>query len=243
MRKEPIRKIHKRLYDETVNAERIPAAKYLLAVAIKASNRIRKAQPTGGGSLAAAVFVAFKKSKVDDVAKKTVNHQVSVQAELEKDEAIRDAIDWNRVDEKWFYLASSHADCAKDHLPYQGRLYVDEKAPAGAISYAKSRGLRTLQWVLGEPAWFVTRPNCRHYFMALTEEQVRGKRLKDLRKKYKTEGKLGDRRLSTPASGAVEEYEDRLRMLRAMYREYPTEMIKKEIEKAELLVKKWKKRL
>ena len=137
-------------------------------------------------------------------------------------------------------MASSHNDCAADHKPYQGRLYVDEKAPKEVIDYAKSRGLYTVQWVMDGPAWFITRPNCRHYFVSLKLDQVKGKSDKKLTKKYKTHSVEGNRDFQTPRSRAIEEYTDRLRMLKSLYWEHKTQKLKNEIVKTELLIKKWK---
>lgn len=162
------------------------------------------------------------------------------ETEKRKDVIIKDYIEKNRDQGKWFYLASSHNDCAEDHKDYQGRLYVDNTAPKEIMNYARSRNFLSLQWVMGDPVWFITRPNCRHYFVALSEEEVRKKSLKHLKKKYKTHSEEGDRDLATPKTEAIKEYTDRLRLLRALYNEYPTDKLKAEILKTELLLKKWK---
>lgn len=207
---------------------------------IKITNRAKKIQAKDEGLLAIALFDLIHKAHINDKAKKLINHDTQVIAENKKLEIIDDFIEDNRDNGKWFYLASSHSDCAKDHLPYQGRLYVDEKAPEDVIQYAKSRGLYTVQWVMDAPAWFITRPNCRHYFVGLSEGDVRGKTLRRLRRKYKTHTREGDRQFSTPRKIAIDEYQDRLRMLRALYREYPTDKLKNEVVKTEMLLKKWK---
>lgn len=238
---DPLRKIHKALYDATVSEKPQYADKYLLAMAIKASNRAQKVVAKSQGLLAIALWDLFHKAHMDEKAKKIINYDAQRIAEKEKSALIGDFVDENRKEGKWFYLASSHNDCAEDHKPYQGRLYVDEKAPKEAMDYAKSRGLYTVQWVMGAPAWFITRPNCRHYFVAMPLDAARGKSLRKLRKKYKTHTPEGDRAFQTPRRAAVEEYTDRLRMLRGLYREYPTDILKKEILKAEMLVRKWKK--
>lgn len=203
---------------------------------VKAANKAKKVREA---DLAAALFAFIWDSKISDKAKKVINHDASRQAEMRKDELIRDTIQENRESGRWFYLASSHEDCAKDHLPYQGKLYVDEKAPPEAIAWARKRGLYTVQWVMDSPAWFITRPNCRHYFVGLTLSQVDRKPLKRLKRKYKTHTREGDREFQTPRRIAVEEYRDRLEMLRGLWRVRPTERLKKEILKAEMLLRKW----
>lgn len=235
------KKIHKALFDATINKKSQYRDKYLLGFAIKLSNKAKKVPGESGAILAVALFNMFHKQKMNDKAKKIINHQIEVEAEKEKEGAIRDFMDASRKNGEYFYLASSHGDCAEDHKAYQGRLYVDEKAPEDAIKYAHDRGLYTVQWVMGKPAWFITRPHCRHYFVSLTEEQVRGKTLKKLSHKYKTYTKKGNMDFQTPAKAAIAEYEDRLRMLRALQEVYRTQRLKDEILKTELLLKKWKK--
>lgn len=231
------------MYDATINTKAPYRDKVLLAFAIKTANKAKKVSAENVGLLAIALFDLFKNQHSNDKAKKIINHQVSVEAEKEKNGTLDQFIKDSRSNGEWFYLASSHGDCAKDHKPYQGRLYVDEKAPQDVIDYARSRGLYTLQWVMDAPAWFITRPNCRHYFVSLPLDQVQGKSLKALRRKHKTYTKEGNRDFQTPAKAAVEEYEDRLKMLKALYREHPTPTLKAEITKTELLIKKWKKAL
>lgn len=82
-----------------------------------------------------------------------------------------------------FLLCSSHGGCAPDHEDLQGRLYVDDdwvaKVPAHergevAMEIARRR-LRTLGDVAGAPHYLWTRPNCRHTFLRLTLDEVRGR--------------------------------------------------------------------
>lgn len=236
VRKEPVRKIHKALFDATVNMKE---AKYLLAMAIKLANRAKKAVPTGDETSAAAVFSLIWDLGTEEKTEKLINQTTQREAEREKDTIIRDFVDSNRQDGRWFYLASSHNDCAVDHKPYQGRMYVDERAPESAMAYARSRNMMTVQWVMGPPAWFITRPNCRHYFVALTEREVRDKSVRRLQRKHHTHRREGDREFQTPARMAVEKYRRRIRTLRAMYREHPDPKIRDMILKSEMLLRKW----
>lgn len=235
----PIRKIHKALFDETIKSGPKDADKPLLAMAMKAANKARKYPADEMADMIVALFLR----QSNDLAKKIINHDTQERAERDKSRVMDDFVTENREDGKWFYLASSHDDCAKDHKDWQGKLYVDEKAPEDVLQYAKARALYTLQWVMDRPVWFITRPNCRHYFVALSEREVRKTSMKRLKRRHKTHTREGDREFQTPRHAMVQEYADRLRMLRALYREHPTEKLKKEIQKAELLVKKWKNSL
>ncbi len=243
LQKDSVKKIHKALYDATINTKPQYADKFVLGMFIKFSNKAKKVQADGSGLLAVALLDLFTKQKMNDKAKKLINYEVTKEAEKQKDVVIQDFIKDSRSQGKYFYLASSHNDCAKDHLAYQGKMYVDNKAPEDIIEYARQHNMKTLQWVMVEPVWFITRPNCRHYFVSLSIQDIERKSLKKLRRKYKMHSNEGDRDFSTPAKVALEEYQDRLKMLRALYAEYPTLKLKKEIEKTELLVKKWKNAL
>ena len=236
-----IKKIHKKLFDETINSK--VQDKLLLGFAIKTANKAHKLVAIKGEGLASLIYDLFKKEKSNDKAKKIINYQVGKEAEKEKLGKLNDFIEQSKLNGKWFYLASSHNDCAKDHIPYQGRLYVDKNAPKQVLEYAKGKGLYTMQWVIDAPAYFITRPNCRHYFVSLSYKEVEGKSVKKLINKHHTHTDEGNREFQTPPKIAVEEYTDRLRMLRALYQEHPTPELKIEIEKTELLLKKWKRQI
>lgn len=228
----------------TINQKPVYRNKILLGFAIKLANKAKKVQVTGGTGLdllAIALLDMLKKYDANEKAKKIINHQTTLEAEKEKEGAIDDFMKASRQNGEWFYLASSHGDCAEDHKPYQGRLYVDRDAPEKEMDYARSRSLLTVQWVMGGPAWFITRPHCRHYFVSLKLDDVKGKTLRKLTRKNKTYTKKGNLDFQTPAKAALSDYEDRLKLLRALYREFPTEKLKREIVKTEMLIKKWKK--
>ena len=240
LKNKPVKKIHKELLTATINNKKVEPDKYLLGMMIKTSNKAKKLSAESTGLLALAIFDLFKKTNINDKAKKLINYDLRKKTEKEKDKIIDDFIEENRSNDKWFYLASSHNDCAEDHKDYQGKLYIDNKAPDDIKMYAMKHNIKTIQWVMDSPVWFITRPNCRHYFVALTEKQAKYKPLKRLTKKYKTHNKEGDRDFATPRTIAIEEYEDRLKMLKALYNEYPIDKIKKEILKTQMLLKKWR---
>ena len=240
LKKKPIHRIHKDLYDATINAKKVEPDKFLLGMMLKLSNRARKISAESEGLLAVLLFDLFRSNKVNDKAKKIINHDSMEKTEKQKQVAVKDYIEESRDLGKWFYLASSHNDCAEDHLDYQGKMYIDNQAPDEIKIYAMNHGYKTIQWVMDSPAWFITRPNCRHYFVSIPTEKVYKYKIKTLKRKYKTHNKEGDRDFATPASIAIEEYTDRLRFLKALYAEYPIEKIKNEILKTEMLLRKWK---
>ena len=211
---------------------------FMSKVANKAYKRVDPKATNDENSI--ILLILFRKS---DHIKGIIQHNLTETAEQTKQRVLKDYIESSRESNKWFYLASSHNDCAEDHKPYQGKMYYDEKAPADIVSYAKNKGLKSIQWVMGDPAWFITRPNCRHFFKSLSEYTVKEYGLRELQRKYKTHSKEGHRSLATPKKVAIEEYEDRLQMLRLMYNKHKTEHLRREISKTELLIRKWKNKV
>ena len=125
----PIRKIHKALFDETIESGPKDPDKVLLAMAIKTANKARKYPADAMADMIVALFLR----QSNDLARKIVNHDTQERAERDKSWVMDDFVAENRAEGKWFYLASSHDDCAKDHKDWQGKLYVDDKAPAEVI--------------------------------------------------------------------------------------------------------------
>lgn len=81
-----------------------------------------------------------------------------------------------------FWLVSSFGDSAKDHVDYQGKIYidrdwesmVDEETRKQVQDYISTNGTRIKQDVEeGEP-YLTTRPNCRHRWMPMNTEEVLG---------------------------------------------------------------------
>lgn len=77
------------------------------------------------------------------------------------------------------YLASSHADCADDHVDFQGKYYLAD----GALwkDEYKKYNFHSKYKYLSEvkDLGFLTRPNCRHYVMPILTEQLGDKGLAD----------------------------------------------------------------
>ena len=79
-----------------------------------------------------------------------------------------------------FFLCTVHDHCAPDHLEWQGKIYIDRfwrtkvsgEQYYAVLSYVKNRRIHTVQWVMKDPVWMTTRPNCKHYFIPLTVKEV-----------------------------------------------------------------------
>ena len=119
------------------------------------------------------------------IPRKIINYNTARDAELKKRGFLDEYINSNRENDRWFYLSSAHGDCAPDHVNWQGKIYVDANAPEDIIQYALKCKIYTIQWVTSDPVYFLTRPNCRHYFVGISEDDVKNHDENYLLKKYK----------------------------------------------------------
>lgn len=132
-----------------------------------------------------------------------------------------------------FYIAAYFGDCAKDHVEYQGKIYVDKNwesnAPKDRLeeirSYINSHDIKTVQEVLEPPARFTTRPNCRHYFQYIDIDSVLGAKNNDDVNKLRDE-----RNLNFNGKYKPEKYEalQKQRLNERKIREYKAELFKAE---------------
>ena len=168
----------------------------------------------------------------------------------EKEAFIMSDIQANRLDKKYFYLCSSHADSAKDHAPWQGKIYIDANCDdEKSLALARKYHMRTYQWVTGKPVWMVTRPNCRHYFKSLSYNDIVGKSYESLVEEHKMHREIGDRPIMQTLRGGdnvqvvIKSYEERLKLHYQMYKARPNEFLRNAIQKDKFLLNKWKNRL
>jgi hypothetical protein len=122
---------------------------------------------------------------------KIINRDVAYKAEKQKDYVIDEYLRQCKSENKYFYIASGHDDCAEDHKEWQDRLYVDATAPSEVIEIARKMELYTIQYVMGSPAWFMTRPNCRHYVVGVTTKEVQSLSVEEIIDKYHTHHDVG----------------------------------------------------
>lgn len=237
----PIREIHRDLLKSTLNPN-----KRLLAYVMKLANRAKKLDKgagayyeTGLDVLAGGIITLFMTDATNYKANKLINSEIRRYESERKAEILDNAWKMNRRDERIFYIASEHRDSAADHEPWQGKIYVDRywhnyDVDGRLGEFIRSKGIRTVQWVVGKPVWFVTRPNCRHYFVNYGIEDI-------LKGKYKIPHRIiGDKRLQTPQQANLQYYQDRLRLLETMYKRHQTDLLRKQILKTKILITKWK---
>lgn len=142
-----------------------------------------------------------------------------------------------------FYLSDSHKDCARGHLDYENRLYYDEDYEHGydldaatvaqVRKYIKKHHLMSVQKVIGEGIWLITRPNCRHRLIPVPLEGILSG------KKYRVKDVL------LPKSGkGYDEYQkdfyySRKRMLESLQEVVPNTVLEKDLKKTRRLENKW----
>lgn len=209
--------------------EKMPfSLKKFIEATYKRARTINRNQPKSEIALSLVLF--FSKFKYDYKATTIINKHVRDQDDRNKKKILREM---QKNKDKPFYMASWHSDSAKDHEEYQGKLYYDKNATGEDLKYALEHNLQTLQWVTGEPVWFVTRPYCRHYFVQYSLKQVK----KGVKPKTT---KIGRRDLQTPANASLEFYLDRLDELERLYKIFPIPRLKRQIDKTKMLIKKWR---
>ena len=236
---EKVQKIHKRLLQETINSK-MPNTR-LLQFSFRLANKVDKmikAQTTIGVDLIAIkVIDLFKKKAVNYSANLLINQYLRDDEAVKKDKILQDTFSEGLKTGKIFYIASSHKDCAPDHLIAQGKLFVDEKYKqidkTGEIEkFVKKNNIQTVQYIIGAPVYFITRPNCRHYFVQKSFDEIKN----GYTAPYK---KIGDRKFQTPAKASYEYYLDRYNMLKELYKTHKTEELKNLLLKTKILKEKW----
>lgn len=279
IKQKTIAEIHKDLKNITIKANKEGIIytknmeKFAVNLAHKTKKRLDKAIPTFeedspiSVAIAMWVFGFFDKQKVFSKSN-SISYDVSKDWEAKnKDKILKNEIETNRkyVIPRVFYLASSHNDCAEDHKDYQGKIYIDEKwrdlikddeLKRRIRNYVILHNVKTFQWVIGSPVWFITRPNCRHYMKSLDSEDVLGHSVEVLTRNHKLHTKIGKeitRTVKHPTNkewykeenviDIIRKYRERLEYHQAMWEIKKSQPVKRAIEKDKLLIEKWEKLL
>lgn len=158
---------------------------------------IEKAQEIKRSGAILIPFAFMNQRKVYEKTNKIISATLRKEYSNKVVREIKDFMKENRKDNHIFYLISWHGDCAIDHKDYQGRMYYDEKANYNGDELEQKRlhnAVLSFQYITSKPTWLITRPNCRHYFVALTWQEIEGKTNEQLLKKYNmisSKGKQG----------------------------------------------------
>ncbi len=121
---------------------------------------------------------------------KVQEHRNSRERKLDVIQGLRQS----RASQGVFYLSSSHSNPAKDHADYQGRIYVDrfwrsvlaadDEKRRAVEAYIRNHDTMTVQEVIREPVYFITRPYCKHFFIPLDTDEVLGSSLNKVKKSH-----------------------------------------------------------
>ena len=144
-----------------------------------------------------------------------------------------------------FYLCSSHPKPAKDHADWEGKVYVnadwrsrtDLDMHGKIAAYIRNKDVKTVQWVVGEPVYLITRPNCKHYFIEISVEEVLGNSEKALLKKHNLY--MEDEEPQSYEYTQYKGYYERLKLLSYLRKMFDAEDLDKDIAETRKLVKKW----
>lgn len=211
------------------------------------------------------IFDFLDKRKATSNMSKIINAEADKVESQSKEQAIKDEFAYNRGLEspKVFYLASEHKDSAEDHEPYQGKIYIDEEwrsvisdreEKARISSFLQRRKVKTVQWLMGKPVWFITRPNCRHYIKPISTDDVLGKSRSALIKENDMSSAIGDREYLQTIKHAtsrdwyeevrnaellLEKYKERLTLHEAMSKQQDNPLLSEAIRKDRILIRKW----
>lgn len=100
----------------------------------------------------------------------------------------------NRAKQGVFYMSSIHSNPAKDHAAWQGVIYVDRywrsitdddpELQKKVAAYIRNHDTLTVQEIIGEPVYLITRPYCKHFFIALDTDEVLGNGLKKIQRDH-----------------------------------------------------------
>lgn len=266
--KKSVREIHRDLLNETIiNIEnKLAINNNLLSYAKRLTTKVvNKAKEKEQENAMAIIFKIITSGLVFKQMQSIIHDSGrNVEADY-KNNLIHETLVKNRAKPNpiIFYLASKHLDCAEDHKDYQGKVYVDEKwrklvkdkdLKEMVSKYIERHNVKTFQWVIGRPVWFITRPNCRHFFKSLDTLTILNNSADSLRELYNLNKIVGDRQLmqtirhdtrkewykKTNVKNIIRQYEDRLDLHKQLSKVYPTQEIQYAIKKDKLLIKKWK---
>lgn len=238
--------IQKRLFKETINFEQAKRLKVkrLYRTCWKIVKQIKRKTdfillPINRHNEVSRLLIENKNLNLLD---KEINEIVRTKETEEKEEIIKEALS----EDKPFILVSWHKDSANDHIDWQGKIYVNEDFlnEPKVKEIAEQRKMQTFQWLIGEPVYMITRPNCRHYFQPLSVKEVEDNSVQSLLKKYGMVHKVGQRGLFQTLAdknrkALVQKYKERLALLEGLKKIQPTLKLEQAIKKTKLLIKKW----
>lgn len=152
-------------------------------------------QETDGIILATLLMKRFEKLRVYQRFISLVNQEVRNKEASVKERVIRQLTSYGIENREHFALVSKHLDSAIDHVNYQGKIYLlTNDLQESELLLANKLGInKTLASVMHDKPYLITRPNCRHYFITLSESDIGNKSVDTLLKENKMITKVGSR--------------------------------------------------
>lgn len=152
-------------------------------------------QETDGIILATLLMKRFEKLRVYQRFISLVNQEVRNKEASVKEKVIRQLTSYGIENREHFALVSKHLDSAIDHIDFQGKIYLlTNDLQESELLLASKLGItRTLASVMHDKPYLITRPNCRHYFITLSESDIGSKSVDTLLKENKMLTKVGSR--------------------------------------------------
>ena len=173
-----------------------PICKKCLNLARFLANKLKQdTKETDGIILATLLMKRFEKLKVYERFIHLVNQEVRNKEASVKEKIIRQLTSYGIENREHFALVSKHLDSAIDHLDFQGKLYLlTNDLQESELLLANKLGVnKTLASVMHDKPYLITRPNCRHYFITLSESDIGSKSVDTLLKENKMITKVGSR--------------------------------------------------
>ena len=160
-----------------------------------ASKLKQDTQETDGIILATLLMKRFEKLRVYQRAISLVNQEVRNKEASVKERIIKQLTSYGIENREHFALVSKHLDSAIDHIDFQGKIYLlTNDLQESELLLANKLGInRTLYSVTQDKPYLITRPNCRHYFITLSESDIGSKSVDTLLKENKMITKVGSR--------------------------------------------------
>lgn len=173
-----------------------PICKKCLNLARFLASKLKKdTQETDGIILATLLMKRFEKLRVYQRFISLVNQEVRNKETSVKEKVIRQLTSYGIENREHFALVSKHLDSAIDHVDFQGKIYLlTNDLQESELLLARKLGItRTLASVMHDKPYLITRPNCRHYFITLSESDIGNKSVDTLLKENKMITKVGSR--------------------------------------------------
>lgn len=173
-----------------------PICKKCLNLARFLVNKLKQdTKETDGIILATLLMKRFEKLRVYQRFISLVNQEVRNKEASVKERVIRQLTSYGIENREHFALVSKHLDSAIDHIDFQGKIYLlTNDLQESELLLANKLGInKTLASVMHDKPYLITRPNCRHYFITLSESDIGNKSVDTLLKENKMITKVGSR--------------------------------------------------